>query len=937
MLTEIDTAGAGARGIYGRHEGDADLEIFASGTDIVTANNSSDGIFGHHTGAGDIKIEFHSGTIEAGSDGSITDQNFSSRGIEALHGGVGGITIDASDVTIITKDEWASGVRAHIEDVVRNNLQSGSIHNIFIKLRDVNIMTRGESAAGVTGWHELNMDNTQPGSSGEIRIDVRGGMIESNSFGVAGNNQNDGNIFIDVRDLTVRTSGFADYAIYAKQEEDATVSSLSQVGSIDIYAEDVTVETSGDSAHGILAWNEAVIGDINVKAVDTTITTTNTFGMGVYALSDTLDISENETLRSRGDVNIDLRDTIIKTTSTALYQDRLTLSAGVYGRHEGDGDIDIDIRGGSIETAGTFSYGIYGRHEGDGNLTIDTHDGHAITTTGPNGHGIVVYHFGTNDSRRMDVTIRGPVDARGMGAYGVQVGAISDGAPERVAAIGIDGYRQQTVTVHDSLRGNAAGIFLAGGGRVTIGPGGSIDADSGIAILATGDTPGADPVNDPAIKPKLRVDMNLNGRRVAEAIGDNWIINDGGETTIAVNGVVLHDGATGVTSQRAANGVWDVWMREEGVLVEDRTDPDPANWIISTAATGVVADRDFSARDFTESEARCPQGQTGFPNCMVPPPPEITQMTEMPEEPEMLMFVEEYAPRAAVYEALPGALFRLNARGTSEENFARPDSPLWIRFSGGGGSFEPDRATVDAEYDFDRLSAEAGLNVPLGENLTGIASVRAVRGDADVDAPNGGGEIEADGIGVALGISYKGADAYYARGRFSFTRYDLDLSSDTRGSLKKGLDVRSHVLDFEVGQRMATYGKVDLTPRLWVRYSRIDVDDFIDMVGSKVSVGDETRLTGGFGVVVEGQHGVGNGELFLRGSADLEQTFSGSTTSTDVSGERLSSEAAETRLLLGLGGTYRRGSFMARAGVFAGGPGSDDEFYSGYIRFGWEY
>ena len=50
------------------------------------------------------------------------------------------------------------------------------------------------------------------------------------------------------------------------------------------------------------------------------------------------------------------------------------------------------------------------------------------------------------------------------------------------------------------VSGDGAGVFLAGGGQVAIGSGGSIRAASGIAILATGDTPvdGSDPV-----KPKL--------------------------------------------------------------------------------------------------------------------------------------------------------------------------------------------------------------------------------------------------------------------------------------------------------------------------------------------------------------------------------------------------------------------------------------------------
>ena len=70
----------------------------------------------------------------------------------------------------------------------------------------------------------------------------------------------------------------------------------------------------------------------------------------------------------------------------------------------------------------------------------------------------------------------------------------------------------------------------------------TVGADSGIAIRASGGTP------------KLYLDMNLDGRRVGEVIGDDWIINDGGKTTIVVNQMKLHDGATGSTGLWAPNG-----------------------------------------------------------------------------------------------------------------------------------------------------------------------------------------------------------------------------------------------------------------------------------------------------------------------------------------------------------------------------------------------
>ena len=220
-----------------------------------------------------------------------------------------------------------------------------------------------------------------------------------------------------------------------------------------------------------------------------------------------------------------------------------------------------------------------------------------------------------DDTRSITITVGGDITASGENAHGVRIGTGSGG----FVGLDKDGYRRQTVTVNGRVTGGSgtgAGIYLSNGGKVFIGPQGSIDSESGIAILATGVVP-EDTVNmTPAIKPKLRVDMNLGGRRVAQALGENWILNDGGETTIAVNGTVLHDGDTddgakGVTGRTASNGAWNVRMRAEGVTVTDRT-TDPANWVVSEPAENVIADRDFSAQDF--NERRRPPAATPTPS-----------------------------------------------------------------------------------------------------------------------------------------------------------------------------------------------------------------------------------------------------------------------------------------------------------------------------------
>ena len=232
--------------------------------------------------------------------------------------------------------------------------------------------------------------------------------------------------------------------------------------------------------------------------------------------------------------------------------------------------------------------------------------------------------------------------------------------------------------------------------------------------------------------------MDLDDRRVAAVFGDDWIVNDGGVTTIVVDGVTLHD-ANGATGRVVPNGARDVTIQAEGVTVDRST----GVLVVSQRAGNTILGRSFSVEDF----------------------------------------IEGYAPRSAVYEGLPGFLLRLNGRGPAGERLRSPDSPVWVRLSGGGGTHDSDRSTAGAAYDFERLAAEAGADIFLGGNLTGTVSVRHVQASAEVSSPTGGGDIDAKGFGAGLGVSWGGASGWYVDGRLSVTGYKLDISTDRRGRL----------------------------------------------------------------------------------------------------------------------------------------------------------
>ena len=216
-----------------------------------------------------------------------------------------------------------------------------------------------------------------------------------------------------------------------------------------------------------------------------------------------------------------------------------------------------------------------------------------------------------------------------------------------------------------------------------------------------------------------------------------------------------------------------------------------------------------------------------------------------------------------------------------------PGSPTWVQVSGGQGSHEPDRSQVGAAYEFGRFEAEAGVDFAFSReaNVTGWASLRHVRGSADVSAPTGGGTIDAEGFGASFGVSWENAAGYHASGRISVTRYGSDLLADGRGLLKEGADATVRTLGVEAGRRFSLADDLTLTPQAWLTRSDVSMDGFRDAVGSRVSPGKTDRSVVGLGVVTETAHSWDGGErkLDLRGRLGVERALGDAETETEVS------------------------------------------------------
>ena len=717
------------------------------------------------------------------------------------------------------------------------------------------------------------------GESGALRMELTGGHFTTTgdrAHGILGGHWGAGDVTINAQDLTVSTTGEGGAGIFGQH--------VGQ-GSLDLHVQGGAISTTGDRAYGIFGRHWGA-GDVTINAQDLTVSTTGDQAYGIVGghsgTGDSSIIARNITVntnglmyanailsfhRGTGDIDIDVGNATFMVTGDN--------SDGIYASHRGEGDINVDAQGLTIAANGTESNGVYGDHRGaEGDVHIDVR-GSRITTRGVNSYGIYAEHESGIGEVRITVD-GGTIRAAGMDASGIQIGRLNEeGMVERAAALGEDGYRNQSVTVNGQVfggSGEAAGVYLAGGGRVMIGLQGSLGAESGVAIRATGDTLDSAGVTR---KPKLYLDANLAGRRMASVIqGD--VQNDGGETTIVVNGVKLYDDAAGATGLEVLNGAWDVTLRGR----------EP------------IADRAFSANDV----------------------------------------VEVYAPRAAVYEALPGLLLRLNSRGPAGERLTAPGSPAWVRVAGGAGRYAATQASVGAKYDFHRVEVEAGLDVALGKRLTGSLSVRHVQGSGDVSSPTGGGEINARGLGGAIGVAWTGPRGYYFQGRLSVIDYDVDLVSDTRGTLTEDASALGHSLGFETGRRFTLSEWIKLTPRVWVTRSKISLD-FTDAVQSRLSTEDSDRLAAGTGLVAETEHVWDDGSkaFAVRGALDLWKTLGDGTALKVSQGEPLKSVSDKTRVLVSLGAAYRCGRFSVRSEVAAGGLGSRDQEYAGYLNLGIQF
>ena len=648
-----------------------------------------------------------------------------------------------------------------------------------------------------------------------------------------------GDIIITATDTDITTNGAgAARGILAQHQGTG--------GGISIDFSGGSITTKGADARGIAGWlyptNARAVGDrgnVDIRVSNSRIATEDAIGIQGF-------ISGN----AAGDIRITATGTDI-TTERKSQSDAIA-DRGILAVHAGTGGgISIDFSGGSITTKGDVARGIEGRitnTNNDGDISL-RFTGGTMETSGDGSHGIYATHQGTGD---VIITFGSSITTEGADSHGIYSSTTSGSS-----TVHIDG-RVMGGT------GMGAGVYISGGGSVTIGPNGFLGsaAEESVAIRSeNGD-----------------IDINIlsDDDRPWELLGGN-IVNDGGETALAVNGMALFG---------SENGVQDVWAPSGLHVVR------------------LNSDLDFSLLDFSQEEA----------------------------------WISHYHPRVGVHEALPGAIRRIHTvpcRFTSNRRVAVDicggRGEYTPNRSDTGMNYTYDQRTIQAHLKWplsDQITGWLGGRLVNGE---AEVSTTVGQGKLKVRGPGlyGGVHLERDNnyYGEAR-VSWSRYDAELSAG-ISGNDDQLSFASNTEG--------KAYSLELEAGRHFALENGTKLTGRGWYHLAGASVDPFDDSQDTSVSAEDKQGKVGlGLNAVRERELVRDESYLVLRGGIGLEQVLSDDSMVT-IGEATISNAARKSRLLLDVGGEYHRDNLEIHGEVFAHGLAADDTIFGLKVGMNWSF
>ena len=504
------------------------------------------------------------------------------------------------------------------------------------------------------------------------------------------------------------------------------------------------------------------------------------------------------------------------------------------------------------------------------------------------------------------------------------------------AGFGNGNVRRQHVEVHGTVTGGSdAAVHLAGGGRLTVGRTGRVLAgSSGRAVL----------VNDPG-RAEITVDGLVRGGPGAVAAVH---LTGGGRVTVGPDGLIQANGAECAISSAecersgADDHTIEVTFPTEIPISQhtQATRDEIRKQRVEGAIKGgrivyryvELVDGKTTGHSVSGVSVRPDNEEEGGPPPDEGPKPEPRRM----EPPVRTAFncEETTDKRCRLYEALPSVLLAMNALPARDDRLsaARDANGGWALVEGASSEWKAESATQPGgvAYDLREHGMRAGVEIAAGERLRVGVSAHHLRGNAKMSPI---GEIELSGAGAGVNAAFA-EDGFYADAQAAVTWFDAKLSSAGRGVLENDANGVGYALGLEAGKRIDVSGALSVTPRAALEWSDASLSTFafIDNVGSgvAVSVDEAQALTGRVGARVEAAPSGADGVL-LFGALDVSHLLSQGA-GARAADTALKTTSEKTGLRAGLGASRRWGEdYSLQGAAHYAASGGDNSGFGGSL------
>ena len=361
-----------------------------------------------------------------------------------------GLDLTASDISIINSTEIGTGpaiaIRANDDHTNDLRITANSL-----------ILTTGDSS-------QFGQSNTDP-IPGRFADGLRAEQRGTGATTVVANNTN------------IITYGYNASGVYAWQR--ATNDANNSLVTAELL-DGSSVETSGRFSHGLYGRTDTGLGDILVRAVDSSVVTHGRSSLGVRGLNvanaagangDVTVNVENSSVLTRAENSHGVRadnnssgNAIVVVTGSEVEArqdviievDDITPAHGVFASTESGGSASAIVDNSEISTGGDGGHGVFVMTE-DGGTASAIIDSSGISTGGDGGHGVFV---STEDGGATSITLQGDANVATAGDSSEGLFALSNGTAGD-AIIVVEGGEISTVGANSE--GTVAQVEGSGG------------------------------------------------------------------------------------------------------------------------------------------------------------------------------------------------------------------------------------------------------------------------------------------------------------------------------------------------------------------------------------------------------------------------------------------------------------------------------------------